>query len=163
MNAGSTLQIVRLTPSLEESLVGFFDEIGQREDRRQFHPHGFAAEDAKRICRYNGQDLYVVAEEASRILGYGMLRGWDEGYEVPSLGIYVRAEARRLGLGRLLMLYLHAAARLRGASKIRLKVYRDNAAARRLYEELGYEFTEHDGEQIVGYVALDRDYDRPNG
>jgi ribosomal protein S18 acetylase RimI-like enzyme len=154
VNAASALQIVRLTPLLEASLAAFFHEIEHRGDRQQFHPHGFTAEDAKRICRYAGRDLYVVVEDAQEILGYGMLRGWDAGYAVPSLGIYVRAEMRRMGLGRLLMLYLHAAARLRGASKIRLKVYPNNAAARRLYEQLGYEFAEHDGDQIVGYVAL---------
>jgi ribosomal protein S18 acetylase RimI-like enzyme len=47
--------------------------------------------------------------QGSRIVGYGMLRGWDEGYSVPSLGILVRAEACGQGIGKLLMEHLHLA------------------------------------------------------
>jgi acetyltransferase-like isoleucine patch superfamily enzyme len=35
-----------------------------------------------------------------------MLRGWDEGCEVPSLGIAVRTSAQGRGLGRLMMAHL---------------------------------------------------------
>jgi len=84
-----------------------------------------------------------------------MLRGWDEGYAVPSLGIAVRAEAQGSGLGRLVMGYLHTEARRRGAPRIRLKVYPDNVRAVELYRSLGYEYRpELESGQLVGYKEL---------
>jgi ribosomal protein S18 acetylase RimI-like enzyme len=79
-----------------------------------------------------------------------MLRGWDEGYEVPSLGIAVLASARGTGLGRTFMQFLHSAARLQGAPRVRLKVYPENAAAWRLYESLGYCFEPGADHQLLG-------------
>jgi len=46
-----------------------------------------------------------------------MLRGWDEGYETPSLGIAVHPDARGLGLARTFMGFLHAAASFQGAAR----------------------------------------------
>ncbi len=57
------------------------------------------------------------------IVAYGMLRGWDEGYETPSLGIAVHSEWQARGVGRRMMEHLHQVARVRGAKRIRLKVY----------------------------------------
>ena len=78
--------------------------------------------------------------EGGQVLSYGMLRGWDEGYEIPSLGILVRADVRGAGLGDLTMRLLHLAARRRGARRIRLTVYERNHRAISLYVSLGYKF-----------------------
>jgi len=98
--------------------------------------------------------LYYVAVASDRVLGYGILRGWDEGYQIPSLGIAFLPDARGKGLGRLFMTFLHAAARLRGAKRIRLKVYPDNTVAVKLYEDMGYRYTETSEGQLVGYMDL---------
>jgi ribosomal protein S18 acetylase RimI-like enzyme len=150
----ATLEIVALRPSLREALVELFAAIERDGDARRFHPHPFTEAEAERRCRYQGQDEYYAVLQGSRIVGYGMLRGWDEGYSVPSLGILVRAEARGQGIGKLLMEHLHLTARLRGASRIRLKVYADNHVARRLYERLGYVFEAIEVDQIVGSLNL---------
>ena len=59
-----------------------------------FHPHPFTTEAARERAAYTGKDLYYVVIEGDEILGYGMLRGWDEGYEVPSLGIVIHPAHR---------------------------------------------------------------------
>jgi len=89
------------------------------------------------------------------VLAYGILRGWDEGYAIPSLGIAVHPDARGTALGELLMHFLHGAARQRGARRVRLKVYSDNLAARSLYAKLGYNFDSvvEDG-QLIGTLEL---------
>jgi ribosomal protein S18 acetylase RimI-like enzyme len=84
-----------------------------------------------------------------------MLRGWDEGFEVPYLGIAIHPGERGQGYGRVLMEYLHAAARERGAVRVMLKVYEDNEAAVRLYRSLGYCFGERSDGQLVGVLELD--------
>lgn len=148
------LEIVCLRSALKEPLAALFAEIQQSGEAALFHPHPFTDAEAERLCNYTGNDQYYALLYGEHILGYGMLRGWDEGYKIPSLGIFIRAEVRGQGLGHLMMLHLHAAARLRGATRIRLKVYQHNHAARRMYEQFGYVFEDKEGEQLVGFYEL---------
>src|SRR5689334_9828244 len=67
-----------------------------------------------------------------------MLRGWDEGYETPSLGIAIREGYRDRGLGRQVMSALHDVVRVRGGHRVRLRVAEGNARARHLYASMGY-------------------------
>lgn len=154
-NPDEALVIVRISPEIEPQLAEFFANLSNDPQASMFHPHKFTDEAARQIATYTGQDLYYAMLYNKQMLGYGMLRGWDEGYEIPSLGIVIHSSARNFGLGKLMMLFLHAAARLRGARKIRLKVYPENSAAIRLYAELGYQFlTEKEDEQLVAYYTL---------
>lgn len=148
------MEIRKLCPELEPALAEFFAVLESSGIGRTFHPHPFTAEEAGRRCAYDGADLYYVVTTRGRVLGYGMLRGWDEGYEIPSLGIALSPEAQGKGLGKLFMLFLHAAARYAGAKKIRLKVYPGNSVAVKLYESLGYRYEGMSEGQLVGFVDL---------
>lgn len=151
------LELRRPAPDLEPALSAFFADLASDPEAERFHPHPFTPGEAAGRCRYQGADVYCVAVAAGRILGYGMLRGWDEGYAVPSLGIAIHARARGIGLGRALMAYLHSEAARRGAERIRLKVYPDNAVAVALYRSLGYEFAGGlEQGQLVAYKPLSR-------
>ena len=132
-----------------------FAAIVAAGDDRRFHPHPLTAEQAHALAEgYSREDVYLVGVMDDRVIAYGMLRGWDEGYEVPSLGIVVRADVQGHGVGRAMMNALHAAAAAHGARTVRLKVYPDNQAAIALYRKLGYRFGDRDGEQLVGTLAL---------
>ena len=156
MNGGkrSPLECRSLGPEWEEPLTAFFQLLEQAGDDMQFHPHPLNAEEVKKRVHYDGKDRYYVLVEGREILAYGMLRGWDEGYEVPSLGIAVHPSARRTGLGRALMHFLHAAARRHGAERVRLKVHPDNVGALKLYEDLGYVFQAQEAGQNIGTMEL---------
>lgn len=131
-----------------------FSDLQAAGDEAQFHPHPLVPAEAARLASYSGEDLYYIVTEGPRVLAYGMLRGWDAGFEVPSLGISVHPAERGAGLGKMLMEFLHAAARRKGASQIRLKVYPANTAALRLYRDLGYEFGAEEEGQLVGVLQL---------
>ena len=148
------LQIRLIDASLEAALVRFFEEIQSSGETDFFHPHPFTAIEAQRRVQYCGSDLYYALTDDAQIIGYGMLRGWDEGYAIPSLGIYIARSARGRGLGELLMQFLHAAARSKGAEKIRLKVYSHNVTAVALYQKLGYHFKQQEFHQLIGYLVL---------
>jgi len=137
-----------------EPLTEFFMALKAAGDEKHFHPHPLTATEAKNLCHYRGKDLYYLLVDGRRVLAYGMLRGWDEGYEVPSLGIAVHPSERGSGAGLAMMEFLHLAARRRGARNVRLKVYKDNTPAVRLYESLGYAFHAGEGDQLVGVIAL---------
>lgn len=132
----------------------FLELVKSREDNKYFHPHSFTPEYAQKIADYNGRDLYYVVEFQNKIIGYGMLRGWDEGYEIPSLGITIHPEYRGYGLGRHLMYYLHNQAIENQVKQIRLKVHSDNYKALELYRSLGYKFGGIEANQLVGIVNL---------
>lgn len=148
--------VIRLRPAHAESLTVLFTVIAADPGAQQFHPHPFTAEQAIAISRHTGADVYVALIDGDVFIGYGMLRGWDAGFEVPSLGIYLRPEARGRGLGRLFIERLHQLAHEAGAACVRLKVYSDNLPARRLYENLGYRFTGADAGQLIGVCKLSR-------
>ena len=135
-------------------LFDFFLVIKTSGDSIFFHPHAFTRRQASIIVEYSGRDLYYVMVHHGRILGYAMLRGWDEGYQIPSLALIIHPEFRKMGLGRLMMLFLQKTARLQGAEKILLKVYPENSSALKLYQSLGYRFDKKSGAQLVGYLDL---------
>ena len=141
-------------PSLTEQMARLFQRLGEAGVEKHFHPHPLTREEAFRRARYTGQDLYYALLDGGEVAGYGMLRGWDEGYEVPALGIAVDPAAQGRGYGRLLMQFLHAAARARGAKAIRLKVYADNTPALALYRSLGYVFRDEQDGQQLGILEL---------
>jgi ribosomal protein S18 acetylase RimI-like enzyme len=152
------LEFRRLAPQYAELLADFFDALRKSGDEPFFHPHPLTTHEARMRCRYNGKDLYYILVSGVTLLGYGMLRGWDEGYEVPSLGIAIHPDFRGKGYARLLMRNLHAAALLHGAKTVRLKVQRDNTTARRLYESLGYQFELTKSEEFIGFRDLGRTF-----
>lgn len=152
----TSLECRVLKPDDSDALGKFFTKIVGNGDDEFFHPHGFSYVDAFKICHYKGKDLYYGVFSGDSILGYGILRGWDDGYDVPSLGIVISWKARGLGLGKMLMLFLHSAARNRGAKKIRLTVVQNNIVAKKLYESLGYTFIEDD-DHLVGQLKF-KDY-----
>lgn len=142
-------------PDDTSAVTALFAEIVAGGNERWFHPHPFTAESAAALCSSPTRDLYLVARAGDECLAWGMLRGWEADYVVPSLGIYVAERARGIGLGRAFMDYLHRAAASRAAPAVRLKVYPDNQRALALYRRLGYQFaTTLDNGQLMGRLDL---------
>jgi ribosomal protein S18 acetylase RimI-like enzyme len=131
-------EVSMLTSIVGPTNAGVLGQLLPRIDARYFQPHPMTPGEAARIAGLNGRDLYLLGFVDGEAVAYGMLRGWDEGYTVPSLGIGVRRDRIRRGYGRAMMLALHDAARERGARSVRLRVDPDNLAAASLYRSLGY-------------------------
>lgn len=150
----NTLEIVQITPSYEAILAKLFSEFKESKLEAFFHPHPFTPEHARLLANYNGQDVYMLLLHKDEAIGYGMLRGWDEGYKIPSLGIAIHPRFQGFKLSRVLMECLHCIARLRQASEIMLKVYKENTAAVRLYTSLGYELQSINDREFKGRLLL---------
>ncbi len=143
-------------------LTQFLKEVAAAGVTGEFHPHPFDAATAERLCAYRGKDWYAIgvvgAQRQWSMAGYIMLRGWDEGFLIPSLGICVHPNWQGLGLGRLLTQAAISVARLRKSPAVRLKVYPANARALGLYRSLGFLFSgESERGQLVGFLSLDPD------
>jgi ribosomal protein S18 acetylase RimI-like enzyme len=148
------VSVNELAPDWEESLGALLVDLRRAGDESQFHPHPLTPETAVELTRRRGRDFYCVLVKGSRVIGYGMLRGWDAGFRVPTLGIAIHPEVRGRGYGRALMRALHNAASDRGAERILLKVYTDNHAAVSLYRSLGYQFSAARDGELEGVLAL---------
>jgi ribosomal protein S18 acetylase RimI-like enzyme len=135
-----SLEIVRLTQRTTAGLLALLCKLEEAGEAELFRPHPFTEEHIASIARPEVKDLYYVVTVRDEVVGYGLLRGWEDGYEVPSLGVALHPGWRSLGLGTTLMHFLHGAARLRRSKRVRLRVIETNDAAITLYRSIGYQF-----------------------
>ena len=152
------LKIKRLQTQDCEQLKQLFTIIEQDPAAANFHPHSFNANMAAEISVYAGRDLYLGArldKSCDALVGYGMLRGWDEGYVIPMLGIYLAPHVRGCGLSQSFLVSLHKFARIHGARTVRLKVYPKNIAALNSYYKIGYNVVKVIDAQLLLAIDLD--------
>lgn len=143
MSAAPAYTFRELGPDDAEALVACFERNDVAAVTATFDPFPLDAETARRIATAPRRDHYYGAVAGDgRILGMTMLRGWDEGYEIPSFGTFVDHELHGRGIGSRLLDETIAAARELGAPKVRLSVYASNAGAERLYRSRGFAETE---------------------
>jgi len=147
------LEIIKLNPNIEQGLASFFADVSKGDYANYYHPYSLTSETAEKLCGLSSKDLHYVLTDNGRILGHGMLRGWDEGYDVPSLGIVIHPDAANKGLGNMFVRFLHSAAWARGCSRIRLSVHKDNTAALTIYKKLGYVFEPKNDEELIGILS----------
>jgi ribosomal protein S18 acetylase RimI-like enzyme len=119
-------------------LEALFERNAVPEIATAFDPFQLTAERARQIATESRRDAYYVAVEAEQLVGMSMLRGFDEGYETPSFGIFVDRRSHGRGVGRSLTTWTVDAARRMGVPAVRLSVYADNAGALTLYRSLGF-------------------------
>lgn len=156
MNTVRAIECLLVRPGHGVALARFFADLAAAGDDAFFHPHASDVATLGAIAERPGKDLYVVFVEGDDVCAYGMLRGWNEGYAVPSIGIAVHPSARTCGLGRLMMEYLEMMARYRGAFAVRLRVHKDNTRAIAMYERRGYVMQPEvdDARLLVGVKTL---------
>ena len=153
MNNMERIEIRYLRDSFIKPLIIFLTCLNDNGDNRYFYPHPFTEEAVIQLVNHMIKDQYYVLMEGRKVIGYGMLRGWDSGYDVPSLGIAIHPSFRNIGFGRMLMDYLHVVAKHMGSKKIRLRVHSANYKAINFYESLGYIFKE-EGIYWVGILEI---------
>ena len=121
-----------------EGLVRFFKETNTDQVKRHFHPFALSEQTAHHIVCTDHLDVFYIAVSEKKIVGLFMLRGWDEGFEIPSFGVVVAGKYQGLGLGRLMTESAIGEAKKLGCRSLRLSVYASNHRAVALYESLGF-------------------------
>jgi ribosomal protein S18 acetylase RimI-like enzyme len=120
------------------ALIALFESNAGSAVTSSFDPFPLTEQEGRRIALEPRRDLYYVAVRADRLVGMSMLRGFDEGYAIPSFGIFVDYRANGQGVGRALTSWTIEAARRCGCKAVRLSVYASNTVARGLYTSLGF-------------------------
>lgn len=151
------LETRRLGTGDGAALSAFFAALSQDpEVGRFFHPHPLTADYARSLCAElaGRRDRYYLTFFRGRAVAYSMLRGWDEGFAVPSFGGSVHPDLRGAGLGQCLLAHAVSEARAAGASRLRLTVYKNNVRAIGLYAKFGFTFTDKNEKESIGLLDL---------
>jgi GNAT superfamily N-acetyltransferase len=125
-----------------EDLARFLEENNVPAVVRTFNPFPMDSETARRIALLPRRDRYYGAFLGVRLAGLSMLRGWDEGYSVPSFGIMVDHRFQGMGVGARLLDYTLGEAGRLGCGRVRLSVFASNRRALDLYLSRGFVETE---------------------
>lgn len=105
---------------------------------RFFHPFGFDPETVAAVISNQRQDVLMGVYWQERMAGFFMLRGWDEGYETPAFGILIDEEYRGCGLEMLSLEAAKIICRLRGASRLMIKMHPENISAKGVARKTGF-------------------------
>ncbi|HEV3079585.1 MAG TPA: GNAT family N-acetyltransferase [Gemmataceae bacterium] len=158
------LTIERLGANDAAPLGAFFQVLAaDPETVRFFHPHPLTVEFAHELCRRqtHARDRFYVARYRGHMAGYLMLRGWEEGFAVPSFGGCVHPAFRGRGLGKALLAHAIQEARALAAPRLRLTVYKANARAVHVYRKFGFAFREKNEHELIGLLEISPDLRSP--
>lgn len=146
--------IRRLEPTDVIALADFFLVLLADGAERYFHPHPLDRHGAEDVCNEHEPDYFCGGFSEKRLVAYGMLRGWKDGFEFPSLGLAVHPDFRNHGWGRRILDHLHNVALARNCRKIRLTAYRENAQAISLFVKAGYRLEPYSEDRAVAWLDL---------
>ncbi len=105
---------------------------------RFFHPFGFDEETLREVLGGRRSDVYTGMYWGGRLIGFFMLRGWDQGFEVPAFGILIHEKYRGAGLEMISLDVAKVICRLRGAPRMMLKMHPENITAKALARKIGF-------------------------
>ena len=111
----------------------------QRPDyMRAFFPFAFDAEALRARLGAAERDRYWALRRQGELAGFFMLRGFDEGYDRPSFGVFVAEAHAGRGLATLALAHALTWCREAGVGEVMLKVDPAHAAAVEVYRRAGF-------------------------
>jgi sugar phosphate isomerase/epimerase/ribosomal protein S18 acetylase RimI-like enzyme len=150
----SNAYIMRRLQSEDANKLGdFFSRNNRPHITYNFRPFPLNSETARDLLKPERKDQFFIAEENGVFVAFSMLRGKDEGFEIPSFGIFVDWERQKIGYGNRLCEWTFRWADRLGVQKIRLSVYEDNHHALSLYKKYGFTESERRNDKS-GRVSL---------
>lgn len=115
------------------------------EDRYFFHPHIFDKKILENLL--TDKENYYIYREDNKNIGYCFLRTFGR-YETPTLGCIIWKKYRHKNHGYKMMVELIQKNKELGNKKLKLKVYKENINAIKLYEKCGFEKIDEGGDEI---------------
>ena len=136
-----TLEIKRLKIDHSKEL----SELLQSADKdytQYFIPFAFESETILKILSNVIKDQYYGIFIENNLVGFYMLRGFDEGYDIPSYGVWISKDYSSKGISKLTLQHAISFCKINSIKKLILKVHPDNIIAKNIYESFGFI---HDG------------------
>jgi len=132
-----------------EDLTGLLIS-SRKKYSEHFIPFPFELQTIKSILSSKQKDRYFGLWFDGKLVGFYMLRGFDQGYQIPSYGVWIAEDYSGKGLSKLTLQHAFTFCRLNKIPKLMLKVAPDNLAAKNIYESFGFKFSEVDNK--IGHL-----------
>ncbi len=135
------LEAIQIRPVQEadyEGLAALFRDNNRPEITRYFRPFPLTANSAYQITLTKHLDRSYVAVLDGQIVALCMLRGWDEGFATPSLGVLVDHRYIDTALEWKLVEFAIAEARRLGCARLRLTAEESNQRGLAIFQALGF-------------------------
>ncbi len=124
---------------------------------RFFHPFEFSITAISEVLANQRQNVLMGLYCGSQLVVFFMLRGWNEGYDVPSFGIIVDEAYRGCGFEMIALDAAKSICRLRGAERLMLKMHPDNITAKGVARKIGFVQTGSEpGGNIIYHMDLSK-------
>jgi RimJ/RimL family protein N-acetyltransferase len=133
-----------------DELGAFFVSNDQPDVRRTFNPFALTRATALSLLEEGRKDRFYGGFVGEAWAAFAMLRGWDEGFDVPSLGILVDRRWRGRGLGGRITDLAIDEARTLGCRRVRLSVFASNQVALRIYVRKGFVEVSREPVEVLG-------------
>ena len=131
------MMIREFLPADLPMIHSFFDQMGE-QSTTFFNQHNVNRNFAvKFVTEKNKSIIRWLAEENGEMLGYVFL--WDIDTTLPWLGVAVREDRKRQGIGKKLVEHANNWAEENGKGGVVLITASTNSGGQRLYESTGYE------------------------
>jgi len=111
---------------------------------QHFTPFDFSEQEFQIILTSAINDKYFGIFCDDELIGFYMLRGFDEGYEIPSYGVVILSKFSNLGISKLTLYHAFSLCKINKIKRLMLKVHPENKYAKKLYESMGFEKTGFD-------------------
>ena len=105
---------------------------------KYFVPFTFDSDTIYRILDNLKKDSFWGIFVVDKLVGFYMLRGFDEGYDIPSYGVWISKEYSNKGLSKFTLQHASSYCKINQIKKIMLKVHPGNTAAKTTYENFGF-------------------------
>jgi len=109
-----------------------------KDHTKYFVPFSFEEDSITKIISDAVNDKFFGVFINDDLAGFYMLRGFDQGYEVPSYGVWISEKFSGLGLSKLTLQHAITFCKINGLKKIMLKVHPENTVAKHIYENFGF-------------------------
>lgn len=134
------LEIKRLNINHAKELANLL-QGSDKEYSKYFIPFTFDFETISEILSKAKNDQVYGIYVEQNLAGFYMLRGFDEGYSIPSYGVWISEEYSNLGLSTFTLQHAITFCKLNSIKKLMLKVHPENLAAKHIYEKYGFKQT----------------------
>lgn len=131
------LHITRLSPT-DASALSRLLTVDDKDYRQYFIPFVADIKSLEERLKSVREDRYWGIWLDSTLAGLFMMRGFDEGYQKPSFGVYISQTYSGKGLSRFAIDYCMSWCQVNNIEAMMLKVHPDNRYARLTYEKAGF-------------------------
>lgn len=131
------LHLTRLSPA-DASALSVLLTADDNDYKQYFIPFPTDIKSLEERLTSVREDRYWGIWFDGALAAFFMMRGFDEGYQRPSFGVYTARAYSGKGLSRFALDYCMSWCRMNNIAAVMLKVHPDNRYARQTYEKAGF-------------------------